>query len=145
MKETSILQSGALFVTLALNNDCLPMGHRTIKTVTFNTKIVTVALIAGLAVVTAVIAFVKFTVFGQGVLKNEPDISTILVIVAAALWVVLTILGYFAPGLIFAAKERRLLTENQHSISLPAGGDVEALERSIDALEVETRAELLSC
>lgn len=116
----------------------------TFKAVMLNSKIVVLALMIGLAVVTVVLAVVQFTTFGQGVLKNEPELSTILIIVAAVLWVVLIPAGYFAPELIFGDKERRIISEGQQSISLRAGSDAEASEQAIGALDSDIRAELLS-
>jgi len=116
----------------------------TFKGVLKSSKIVIVALMIGLATVTVVLAFVHFITFDQGVLKNEPEMSTIFMIVSAALWVVLIPAGYFAPELIFGAKERRIISEGQQSISLQPGSDAEALEQAVDALDPAIRAELLS-
>jgi hypothetical protein len=115
----------------------------TVKAVLFNTKVITVAMIVGLIVVTVAMALVGFVLFNDGIFKNEPLIGTVLIIIGSALWAIATLAAYFIPNFLFARAKRRLSSEGGPSFSFPAGGDVESLQQALDTLDPETRTMLL--
>lgn len=116
----------------------------TVKLVLTNSKLITVALIAGLTVAAVVLTIVSYLVFNEGVFQKEPEVRMMMIVVGAVLWAVLIPAGYWTPDPIFGAAERRALSESEQTISLQPGSDVEALQQALDDLDSDTRAKLLS-